>query len=884
LRYVEVETRMIRLKEYLVTVFFGGKFKAWRPASFALTAMLWLNACGPMANNDSSRNLTETPNHRTGFCLGEQCSTANGDMRIDGHREATQAEFNEIFQATQDPERNTLLAQSVTDLTFLRYSQTGNIEMLGSHRLRLEIQAGLDTLVFEKTLSISENGGLYEFSLTPAAGNPNYKLMGYFADVYMGMPGEESNVKTFGTFHLVKFAEGQFDSYTTIDIKAYVGRIRVRTQVESGIRQSEAASEISRFESSLAWVLDLTVSNGRSFYHYDFIDVPPSAPEESLESQIASQLSFWGNSLDTSELVGDTLPTSDEDQSVTGLPVAASPLSERFTNVRGWGEGPPGPAGSRIMVADFVHADGVVEEVAFQIQEEAPLTADQQQRIVRPEQFYTMAREHRPVLPPADGAEEETGPLGRLEPIDAGDDLGDEGDQASEPAAPVQLSRIFVAAADESGAVVAPRPGLYVSAGQLTPAFQIGEEPPLGATAPAPVTGDEGVVDAEPDGRRLVTFPRLDRDVVTGIVRRVQAELNGALVRPGGGQTAPVIEGGDLQTHDPNAIPDRVQYSYIEHSSDPASSFLSVDMTSSRVRDAMLKFDRYYEKPYIQKTIKEILAGYGNETSRRNRYDLMMMRNLKYGNPFRGMIEDAFEGWDTPSIFAYRSLWESRFFRDPEYPNNETNANSTARGLGQFLAGTAGGSTVRMRVGNGWNDERRFVAPSLCGMAKYFNYFMDYFPHDPTLGFLAYHSGEGSKRRTDHAGVQGYARDMLGGLDAVRARNYAFTYHELIEANVIPQHKEDWANNSIATAFILQNPQATYSLEDYPNLARLADRTTVILRQPDRRMQISDIVDDMRFTNSDGTANHKVFHPTLPIHDQKCEQAVGHWREQFPLQ
>jgi hypothetical protein len=78
---------MIRLKEYLVTVFFGGKFKAWRPASFALTAMVWLNACGPMANNESSRNLTETPNHRTGFCLGEQCSTANGDTRIDGHRE-----------------------------------------------------------------------------------------------------------------------------------------------------------------------------------------------------------------------------------------------------------------------------------------------------------------------------------------------------------------------------------------------------------------------------------------------------------------------------------------------------------------------------------------------------------------------------------------------------------------------------------------------------------------------------------------------------------------------------------------------------------------------------------------------------------------------------
>jgi hypothetical protein len=163
---------MIRLKEYLVTVFFGGKFKAWRPASFALTAMLWLNACGPMANNDSSRNLTETPNHRTGFCLGEQCSTANGDTRIDGHREATQAEFNEIFQVTQDPERNTLLAQSVTDLTFLRYSQTGNTEMLGSHRLRFEIQAGLDTLVFEKTLSISENGGLYEFSLTPLPATP----------------------------------------------------------------------------------------------------------------------------------------------------------------------------------------------------------------------------------------------------------------------------------------------------------------------------------------------------------------------------------------------------------------------------------------------------------------------------------------------------------------------------------------------------------------------------------------------------------------------------------------------------------------------------------------------------------------------------------------
>ncbi|MEO0336992.1 MAG: hypothetical protein AAF202_11385, partial [Pseudomonadota bacterium] len=174
----------------------------------AISVAFLLTACGPLANNDPRSNLTDQPNHRTGFCLGNRCSTANGDTRVDASLDAMLADHNELFDVPQDPDKNIALGRSVTDLTFLRMSRNGQAEMLGSHSIKIEIQMGLETLTYERQLSITEDGGLYELALVPSAENSDYQLMGYFADIFRGTPGEEENVKTFGTFHLVKFVEG----------------------------------------------------------------------------------------------------------------------------------------------------------------------------------------------------------------------------------------------------------------------------------------------------------------------------------------------------------------------------------------------------------------------------------------------------------------------------------------------------------------------------------------------------------------------------------------------------------------------------------------------------------------------------------------------------
>ncbi|NQZ01203.1 MAG: hypothetical protein HRT45_11110 [Bdellovibrionales bacterium] len=871
-----------------MTVIFGSnQFQTVARAMSALVVALLFSACGPLSNTDPTENLTDQENHRTGFCLGERCSTANGDTRIDTHLEALLAERNEAFDQPQDPATNMALASSITDWSFLRRNRDGQNELLGSHSVKLQIQIGLETLTFEKRLAVSEDGGRYEIALIPSQENDNYKLMGYFSDIFLGRPGEEENVKTFGTFHLVKYTEGQATpAFATLDLKAYVGRISVRTQVDSELRESKVARELGIVEESLAWVLDLTLPGGRSLYHYDIINVPPQAPNRTLEQQIASELAFWGDSVDTSELVGETLPTRTEPESVTGLPASNSGLSDRLRNVRGWGEGPAGPRGSRIFEADVQREDGLLEAVMLKIEESAPLSEEQQQRVVRPDQFHNL---RQPPAQPyaAAGVDPDT-----MTPDASAEDTGEEGLDTTGPYAaavpgppPVQEEPERVVRQDDSAqgggyAAAIPtapvtgvqtdvaqieadtrRVGLYAAAGTLTPAFEITPEPVV-----APPTGDATVVeDTRPSGGYAAALPRVDREVISGIIERVQSGFR-AGQQQGGGET--VV--------DPNQVPETVRYSFVEHSTDPGRSFLNLPIGNSnfpRTNRAMLQFERYYEKPYIQRSIREILSGYSGRT--RNYYDLMMMRSLKFGNPFRGMIEDAFEGWDTPAIFGYRSLWESRFLRDADYPNNQTNDSSSARGLGQFLTDTAGGRTVLMRVGGGVDDERRFAAPSFCGMAKYFNYFVDYFPHDATLGFLAYHAGEGSKRSSSHAGVQGYAKNMLGGLDALRARNYAFTYHELVEANVIPQHKEDWANYSIATTFILQNPRVSYPM---------ADGSSVTLRQPDRRKQIADIVEDMRIRNSEGRViNHKVFHPTLDMRDPKCDRIMEVWKPQFPI-
>ncbi|MEO0336993.1 MAG: hypothetical protein AAF202_11390, partial [Pseudomonadota bacterium] len=447
---------------------------------------------------------------------------------------------------------------------------------------------------------------------------------------------------------------------------------------------------------------------------------------------------------------------------------------------------------------------------AFQITEEAPLTSDQQQRVVRPQQFYSLATlpatettGGQTAEPPVEDTAQEGEQPRRFVGVPTTQTDLDGGETGSEEEPPAEGRRYTLnpIPATETPAD-SRRAGLYVTGDALTPAFQIGEEPPVARPA-APVQTATDEPEQPEQGTRFTL--NIDRNLIRNIVSRVQADAQG--VRPDGSTAAQPERAAD-----PNALPDQVRFAYVEHSSDASGSFLRVKMSDPRTANAMRQLERYFDKPYIQARITEILHG-RNARGHRTHYDTMMMRSLKYGNPFRGMIEDAFEGWNTPSVFGYRSLWESKFLRHADYPNNETNDRSSARGLGQFLTDTAGGGTVRMRVGGGVDDERRFAAASLCGMAKYFDYFLDYFPHDSTLGFLAYHAGEGSKRRTNHAGVQGYARAMLGSLDAVRARNYAFTYHELVEANVIPAHKEDWANNSIATTFILQNPTITGTLQ-----------------------------------------------------------------------
>ena len=64
----------------------------------------------------------------------------------------------------------------------------------------------------------------------------------------------------------------------------------------------------------------------------------------------------------------------------------------------------------------------------------------------------------------------------------------------------------------------------------------------------------------------------------------------------------------------------------------------------------------------------------------------------------------------------------------------------------------------------------------------------------------------------------------------------------------------------------------------------MADGSSVTLRQPDRRKQIADIVEDMRIRNSEGRViNHKVFHPTLDMRDPKCDRIMEVWKPQFPI-
>lgn len=834
-----------------------------------------LSSCGPQAAMNSDDYREGRPNNQTGFFFGGNGYTVDGDeiRTQQGTEEMLTTEGDEYLSAEERQQLNIDLATSVTGVSMIRYNSEGTAEIIGTDSIRFEIQSldseAPDTLVFESPLELNDDYSRREVHIVRSTNNPRFKIFGALSDIYGGE-------KVYGSFYLVKMSSTEEDAYveatTKINLRSYIGSVNIRTQYGSNLRTHEGTSQhIARIESSIAWVNDFHVILGRSFFEYDFLNIPIQEREEDQLTRLL--FAFTGESVDTSEI--DTLDVNPRNGEITtGLQNTSSDTPDRVVNPRLWGAREE--VGGRTFVIDIQRADGELEEAMMVVDEIAPLDDETQQLILRPSQLTAESLTPVPAEPV-----EAVPPAEVLEPVETDEEPAAAFEPTQQPV--VRSGAQPEEDEEQTGTVFEPTQQPVVrrgpdpgeepeeeTAGVLfeptqTPIVRAGEEPEeerVVRTTPTPrPIAPLQVQPQNEDAARIAFEQAILRAREQAIAEQAQqAAINAAieeaaaLAESAGDPTIDVEEGNveagptvnpspAIAVVQPNDTHETNQATFSRGIGD--QPFLPVPFDTARLpRTAagLMQIETYKNKSYV---IAQI--------NRMHRFRDFRHARI-YGSAFVPMINAAFQHWDVVPNLIYRMIFESNFLETPNYPTRETpSANSpwsAALGPGQFLLSTATGRTVRMT-----GEERTLFGPVVCGMAKYMGYFQHLFPHDGALAYLAYHSGEGSGRSNSQnfAGVRGYAASAFG--QEARARSYRLTYHNLRAQNVINDHQQEFADMSIALNFIMQSPirynASMPAAGSIWSTSRVAEAT-----------------------------RGKVF-PTGRIHDPACEQAIGSFRSTF---
>lgn len=174
-------------------------------------------------------------------------------------------------------------------------------------------------------------------------------------------------------------------------------------------------------------------------------------------------------------------------------------------------------------------------------------------------------------------------------------------------------------------------------------------------------------------------------------------------------------------------------------------------------------FAQHLEQNIGLKSVRKFLDFWAQKTTKApsNAKSLAQIQNFVANiSPLKILINKVFEAYNVlPNLV---SIWlsESNYFSSDKFSGAIVNPDSTATGPGQILRGT--GVSLGMRVDRSQadgaipseNDERRYLAPSLCGTALHVGREMDRFEHDLTWTIVAYHEGGGGAEKIHERAVR----------------------------------------------------------------------------------------------------------------------------------